>query len=157
MAVEKKVLLIGYGNPGRLDDGLGPLLAEKIQSINIPNLTVDSDYQLIVDDAVDISKNDIVIFADAATCGREPFYFEKVQPVPNLSFSSHSVSPQALIALSKDLFDAKTDAYILGIRGYDFNDYCEKLSSKAQSNLDEALKFIIDVIKNQLFDESVIL
>ena len=28
-----KVLIIGYGNPGRLDDGLGPALAERFQGL----------------------------------------------------------------------------------------------------------------------------
>ena len=47
----RKVLLIGYGNPGRLDDGLGPALAAAVEKLAIPGVTVDADYQLNVEDA----------------------------------------------------------------------------------------------------------
>ncbi len=32
----RRILLIGYGNPGRGDDGLGPLLAARIEALAIP-------------------------------------------------------------------------------------------------------------------------
>ena len=73
-----KVLLIGYGNPGRLDDGLGPALAAKIEKLNIDNVDSDSDYQLTVEDAVDIHSHDIVIFADADVSCNSSFYFKKM-------------------------------------------------------------------------------
>ena len=30
------VLLLGYGNPGRLDDGLGPALAAQVECLACP-------------------------------------------------------------------------------------------------------------------------
>ena len=33
-----KALVIGYGNPGRLDDGLGPALAEAVEKLDLPGL-----------------------------------------------------------------------------------------------------------------------
>jgi DNA-binding response OmpR family regulator len=59
-----RVLVIGYGNPGRLDDGLGPALAETLQRLDLPGVTVDADYQLTAEDGLrkykDI-KPDVVI------------------------------------------------------------------------------------------------
>ena len=46
-----KILLIGFGNPARADDGLGPALAEEIESKNIPDVTVETDYQLTIEDS----------------------------------------------------------------------------------------------------------
>ncbi len=154
--LKKSILVIGFGNPGRLDDGLGPVFAEKFSKFKLVNVEIDSDYQLVVDDAADIAKHDIVILVDAATKGREPFYFEKIIPEPAMSFSSHSVSPTALMAMVHDLFDAKTKGYLLGIRGYEFNEYCEKLSPKAISNMEEALLFIKKVVSENSFEESLI-
>ncbi len=136
------MLLIGYGNPGRLDDGLGPALADAIEKFNLPDVTVDSDYQLTVEDASSVSEHDVVIFADAALKGQEPFFFKEIQPKSDISFSTHSIEPEAVLALAHDLFKADTKAYVLGIRGYEFNDFGEKLSDKAQNNLLDAIEFI---------------
>ena len=72
-----KVLFIGYGNPGRLDDGLGPAIASEIEKLEIKDIKCDSDYQLSVEDAVDINQHDIVIFADADESFEGIFYFKK--------------------------------------------------------------------------------
>ena len=34
------MLLLGYGNPGRLDDGLGPALAAQVERLALPGVTV---------------------------------------------------------------------------------------------------------------------
>ena len=60
-----KILLIGYGNPGRSDDGLGPALAAQIAALGLAGVTVDIDYQLTVDHAALIATQDVVVFADA--------------------------------------------------------------------------------------------
>ena len=73
-----KVLLIGYGNPGRLDDGLGPALAEAIAHKEFKNVTVDANYQLTVEDAAEVAKYDLVIFADADVAGPEPFWVRRI-------------------------------------------------------------------------------
>ena len=144
-----KFLLIGYGNPGRLDDGLGPALAEAIESLDLPGVTVDSDYQLTVEDAAVVAEHDIVIFADASVDGDEPFFFKPIQPKATLSFSSHSVEPDALMALAINLFQAKTKGYALGIRGYEFDEFKESLTPQAKENLQKAIQFIMPVLKNE--------
>ena len=44
-----QTLVIGYGNPGRRDDGLGPSFADILAAEGIPGVDVDSDYQLTVE------------------------------------------------------------------------------------------------------------
>ena len=87
MRSASKVLLIGYGNPGRLDDGLGPALATAIEKLGIEGVTVDAAYQLSVEDAAAAAEHDIVVFADADVSGPEPFRFHRIEPAPALSFS----------------------------------------------------------------------
>ena len=149
------ILLIGYGNPGRLDDGLGPALASRIEALSPEGLTVEADYQLVVEDAFDVSKHDIVIFADAAVKGKEPFFFEEIHSRSPMSLSSHSVSPEAVLFFAEQMFHSKARAYVLGIRGYEFNEYEERLSVQAVQNLEEAFQFILDLIKSNNFIESV--
>ena len=61
----KKVLIYGYGNPGRQDDALGILLVEKMELWAKENglgfIDFDSNYQLNIEDAMAISEYDIVI------------------------------------------------------------------------------------------------
>ena len=144
------MLLIGYGNPGRLDDGLGPALAAEVETWRLPDVTVDSDYQLTVEDASDVAAHDIVIFADASVNGKEPYSVEAVTPKAALSFSSHSVEPAVLLHLAQTLFEAKTRGYILGIRGYEFNEFGERLSVAAKANLDKAVQYIKLVLEDPL-------
>lgn len=146
-----KVLVIGYGNPGRLDDGLGPSLAGRLEKLSLSGITVDADYQLNVEDAAAVAEHDTVIFVDAATVGEEPFFFERVFPTPGLGFSSHSVSPGALLALAQELFQKKTEAWILGIRGYSFNEFGERLSLRAQANLEKAAEFLENTLRQRVY------
>ena len=46
-----RILVIGYGNPGRCDDGLGPALVARLESLRIPGLSVEVDYQLSIEHA----------------------------------------------------------------------------------------------------------
>ncbi len=144
----KKVLVFGYGNPGRLDDGLGPRFAEEMEKLGVDGVTVDSNYQLSVEDAATVAEHDYVVFVDAAVSGPEPFHFEHVVPKAHMSFSSHSISADALMAMAEDLLSSRAEAYMLGIRGYEFNEFGEGISSKAMENLEEALAFIKQALKD---------
>jgi len=139
----KRILLIGYGNPGRLDDGLGPALASTFQGLELSNLTVESNYQLNVEDAAQIAEHDVVIFADASTDAEPPFTFTPVEAERGeLSFSSHSVSAPQLLGMTEELFGKKPEAWMLAIRGVDFNEFGERLSEQAVQNLEAAAAFL---------------
>ena len=149
--MNSRVLLICYGNPGRQDDGLGPALAERLENLNIAGVEIDSDYQLTVEHALDISQVDIVIFVDATLEDSEPFYFRPLffdAVDANLSFSTHSISPQAVLKLSDKLFQSKAKAYVLGIRGYAFSEIAEGLTPQAIDNLKLAEVFITPYLQS---------
>jgi hydrogenase maturation protease len=143
------ILIIGYGNPGRLDDGLGPAFAEKIQTLELPSVTVESNYQLNVEDADLISRYDVVVFADASVNAAEPFDFQPLEKsLPMVGFSSHSISTGSLLGLAEELFGATPRAYTMAIRGYDFNEFGEIISAKALLNLDAAVNYFTGWIQS---------
>ena len=146
-----EILVIGYGNPGRLDDGLGPAMAERLEAADLPGVHVDADYQLTVEDAAAIAAHDVVVFVDAAQVGPEPMFFQRVEPKGELGFSSHGCEPGAALALAQDLFVTETDGYILGIRGYEFDEFGERLSPRARANLDTAETFLRTVLQSRQF------
>ncbi len=147
MADEARILLLCYGNPARADDGLGPALAREIEALGRPGITVEVNYQLSVEDSVEIGRYDTVLFVDAAVRGPEPFSFRSVQPGGRLAFSSHRLEPEFLMSLARDLFRARTSAYALGIRGYEFEHFGEELTPRALANLRSAVDFLRELLE----------
>lgn len=130
--------LIGYGNPGRGDDGLGPAFAARMVERRLPEVTVSIDYQLTVDHALLIAGASRVVFVDALIGADAPYRFTRVQPALGDDLSSHSLSPSAVLALAANLYDAAPAAYVLGISGTEFGEIRERLSALAERNLDIA-------------------
>lgn len=151
----KKILVIGYGNPGRLDDGLGVAFADAVEKMALPNVTVESDYQLTVEDAQLVAEHDIVVFADADVGCSEPFVIRRIERDGSQDFSTHIMEPETVLSLAKNLFNAKTEGYVIGIRGYEFNEFGEKLSEQAIANLNSALKYIKPLLIKSNFDTIV--
>ena len=127
------IRLIGYGNPGRGDDGLGPALADRMA--DVAGLAVTTEYQLTVDHALLISDAEMVIFADALLHADVPFTFTQATPSTSHDVTSHSLNPQAVLALCNTLYGHAPEAYVLGIAGHEFGEVKEGLSPLAQSNL----------------------
>jgi len=143
-----RVFVLGYGNPGRLDDGLGPAFAERIRALGIPGVTTDVDYQLNVEDAAALAEQDLILLADASVDAPEPFSLQPLKPESSgLGFSSHSLSAGALLGMTAELFDAHPAAFLLGIRGHEFNAFGEQLSERAQANLNAAIAHIEPLLR----------
>jgi hydrogenase maturation protease len=151
---DARVLIIGYGNPGRGDDGLGPAFAATMEERAPAAVTIDADYQLTVEHAEAAARHEVVVFADAAAAGPEPFRFERVRPVRGVSFSTHSLEPSGVLGLAEELFDARTAAYVLGIRGYEFDEFREGLSPRAAQNLAAAVTFFAAALRDRSFDDA---
>lgn len=142
----QRVLVLGYGNPGRLDDGLGPAAVAALAALQLDGVRCDSNYQLTVEDAVAVAEHDVVVFVDAAVSGREPFAFESLRPSADTSFTTHHLEPAAVLFLACDTFGARPEAYTLAIRGYEFDAFGEHLSSHARRNLRAAVHFLAHVV-----------
>jgi len=129
-----RVLVIGYGNPGRQDDGLGPAAAAEIGKAGWPNVTTSDDYQLVIEDAVQVAAHDVVWFVDASRQGDAPCSVECLSPAFEITFTSHLLRPEALLAIAGEHFGKIPQAHLVSIRGYEF-DFLEGLSDRARANL----------------------
>ncbi|WP_455382333.1 hydrogenase maturation protease [Salinispira pacifica] len=135
-------LVLCYGNPARGDDGLGPALAELLAAEPVEGVRIESDYQLLVEDAIAVSEASVVVFVDAAAAGPEPFEFRAIEARETGGYMAHSVGPAQLLRLACDLFGGSPDAYLLAIRGYSFAMFHEGLSRGAAANLDRAAYYL---------------
>ncbi len=137
------ILIIGYGNPGRQDDGLGPALAEAVERLGLPGVSVDSDYQLTVEHAEMAARHRIVVFADATTDVGESFTWSRIEPHgAGIRFSSHHLAPADVLTLARDLFSAEPVGYLLVMRGRHFGELEVGLSTEARAALDDAMHFL---------------
>lgn len=143
------IYVYGFGNPGRQDDGLGPMIIDRLENENIDCVTTDSNYQLNIEDADNIAGSDIVIFVDAAIDAEEPFSFRKIEPSAEITFTTHSMSPESVIALCGDIHGKIPETYVLAIRGYEWEMF-EGLSERAIFNFNEAYSFLLEKISEML-------
>lgn len=144
------MLLIGYGNPGRGDDGLGPAFSEAMSAHALAGLDVDTDYQLVAEHALAVADRDLVVFADALMGADEPFRFERVAPGRPEVLGSHSLRPETVLALADTLYGGTPEAYVLGISGYEFGEVWEGLSGRAEANLKAAKAFFLSWYEDTL-------
>ncbi len=135
------LIVFGYGNPGRQDDGLGPAAVDAITHVGWPSVTTQWNYQLNIEDADEASKHDCVVFVDAAAAGLEPYEVQHLQPSRGTAFSTHLLSPEVLLAICRDYYGRVPPAVLVAIRGYAF-DFGEGLTPRARQNLQEAIEYI---------------
>ncbi len=135
------ILLIGIGNPSRGDDALGPLLIERLEALSPPDVELLTDFQLQVEYALDLRGRREVVFVDASLDAPAPFTFVPAVAVEDASYSSHELSPGAVLRAYGMLFGEPPPAYVLALRGEAF-ELGEGLSEAAAANLEAALAFL---------------
>lgn len=101
-------LVIGIGNASRGDDGLGPALIAALEAAGSPAELMDV-YQLQPEHALDLAHRPAVLIVDAVDvrrpelAGPDGVRLARLQPGRDASWSSHALSPAALLQLCLDL------------------------------------------------------
>lgn len=136
------LLIFGYGNPSRGDDALGPLLLKQLEELELPNMELLTDFQLQVEHVLDLQDRETVLFIDASVSCASPYTFSRLQPGKDMSYSSHVMSPAALLHTYREICGDPPPAYLLEVRGERF-ELGEALSSEASVNLNAAFGFLL--------------
>lgn len=150
----KKILIYGYGNPGRQDDGMGVILAEMIEQWakekGYANIEVETNYQLNIEDSDIISDKDFVLFIDASMEQIEDIIYTKVTPDnSSIEFTMHAVSTSFILDMCNKLYGKSPETYLLHIKGYEW-ELAEGITEKALVNFEKALEFSKIKITEQL-------
>ena len=114
-----RVLILGYGNPLRSDDGLGWQVAVQLFRANrSADVEVLPCHQLTPELAETISKAATVLFIDCTKLGVPgEFRCEEIHwQTGSISFT-HDLSPSALLDLAAQLFGSCPRAFLLTICG----------------------------------------
>ncbi len=159
--MDHKILVYGYGNPGRQDDGVGVEVINKLeewkQTIGIPNLSLDANYQLNIEDSAEMQDKSIVVFVDASLEEDvDGFICTQVTPSSKAEFTMHSVSPGFLLDLSQKIYNHNPLTYLIHIKGYEW-EFQKEMTAKASKNLGKAVAFIKQAIFNpELFHKAIL-
>jgi hydrogenase maturation protease len=107
-------LVIGYGNDLRSDDGAGRVVADRIDSLRLPGVTVRSLMQLTPELALEIASADTVVFVDAsvevAMTTARPVVAEKSD-----HSMSHYATPESLLSMTETIGEAPAKAVAISV------------------------------------------
>jgi hydrogenase maturation protease len=132
------VLVFAVGNLSRGDDALGPLLAERLLAEALPGVEVITDFQLQVEHALDLVGRERVVFVDAGVGTPLPYDLRRIEPAAEFLHTSHSLSPQAVLATYRRVAAGEPpECWLLSVRGESF-ELGEPLSAAARERLDFA-------------------
>ena len=135
------LLVFGWGNLSRGDDALGPLFIDQVRDTWAVDRGVEclEDYQLQIEHALDLGGRQRVLFVDASLTCNAPFEVTPLRAMQDASFTTHAMSPQALLQVFQQLRgEAPPPCTLLAIRGDSF-ELGEPPSAEALSNLAAAL------------------
>jgi hydrogenase maturation protease len=133
------ILIFGWGNPSRGDDALGPLFVERIEALRLTGVECLTDFQLNVEHALDLLGRERILFVDASLDAEPPYRHSRLLPGRDASFSTHAMTPEAVMQVYADLHDnAPPPCELLAIRGDRF-ELGEPLGTTAAANLEAAL------------------
>jgi hydrogenase maturation protease len=142
-------LIFGWGNPSRGDDALGPLFVEHFVELarrhpewgEVEGLT---DFQLQVEHALDLQGRRRVLFVDASLDAPAPCALARIEAARDDSFTTHAMSPQAVLKVYADIEDgAPPPCWLLAIRGERF-ELGEDVSESARLYLQVSLQVAAD-------------
>lgn len=139
-----RVLIVGYGNPLRGDDGLGWHAARRLsENMRREDVEILTCHQLTPELAERLSRVDRVIFIDAACTGAPGEVLQQaIQPDMSAAadFTHHFDIP-ALLACAQILFGACPQAVLCSVAAETF-DLTESLSPAVEAAVPKLLELV---------------
>lgn len=142
------LLVIGYGNTLRGDDGVGPRVAEAIEELNLPGVRTLSCALLTPELAEPISSARCVVFVDAAVDVPDKIQMRSLTPADSAQIMAHAADPRTMLAVARDVFGWAPRAWWLTIPAQNLA-IGEELSPKTQSGLCDAIAEIKKILKQE--------
>ena len=161
-----RVLIVGYGNPLRSDDGVGQVVAERLMADpRLAGAEIRAAHQLTPELAMDASRAAVMVLIDAADgvapgevvvrrlarpgrrgtaeVGQAGRVEEGGPPL------THHVDPAALIALAAELWGSAPPTVMVGVGPASF-DLGETLTPRVEAAVPEAVEAVVIAIADTL-------
>jgi hydrogenase maturation protease len=137
-----KLVVFGWGNVSRGDDGLGPLLLARIAKACWADAGLIEDFQLQLEHALDLQGADLALFLDAGKGTPAPFAFSEIFPRAGMTHTSHALAPESVLDVYEKTLGGKPPAsFLLCVRGESF-ELGEGLSAEGAARLEQSWAFL---------------
>jgi len=146
------LLVIGYGNPLRTDDGIGQILVKRLADrLRSPAVRIITTHQLTPELAEPISRASMAIFVDACEGERTgAVACQTVVPEATGGGFTHHATPASLLTSSRELYGNSPAGLIVTIVGGSF-DYGTELSPQMAGALPRLTEQLIGLIGKDFF------
>jgi hydrogenase maturation protease len=148
--------IIGYGNPHRRDDGIGPYVVEQVSRDlgKGAGIGLRSLHQLDPVLAEEVQGAEILILVDATV---EPLErglrWTRVHPKQDLSScDTHHLQPSVFAGLLESLYQRSPAMWVVSVQGNDFG-FGEGLSLDAQEKAERASSEIVQFCLREFIDK----
>lgn len=138
-------LLIGYGNDLRSDDGAGRVVADRIESMEIPGVEVRSVMQLTPELALDIACVDQVVFVDASVDVAETTISEVAAVTRPGGAMTHHNTPGSLLDMTAMVGRTPRRAVAISIPVTELSLGTE-LTPMTELAVEQAVSMVLDVL-----------
>ncbi|MBF2020899.1 MAG: hydrogenase maturation protease [Hydrococcus sp. C42_A2020_068] len=151
---QSKVLIVGYGNDLRSDDGVGQEIAKVVAQQNRVGVRSLWRHQLTPELAADIAETELVIFVDAYLASQmqdvQDVKVCSVEPLDSGTPSSHSSDPRGVLLLARTVFGHCPPAWLIAVPGTNF-ELGESFSPIAQKGMERALEQLDCLLETHRF------
>ena len=154
--ITTNLLIIGYGNPLRGDDGAGYAVAVRLAQVEYDNVRIVPAHQLTPELAYDISQTSHVVFIDAiaATSSSHAVTVKHLDNIsksetnqPQQDIATHSSAPETLLFLCRQLYDRYPKATLITIPAFNFT-LGEHFSGATEKAMREAYNYMIELVNH---------
>jgi hydrogenase maturation protease len=142
-----ELLVIGYGNELRGDDGVGPRVARAVAGWQRPGVRALAVHQLTPELADELATVGRVVFVDAAADADGVVCWRHVHPAGAPARLGHAGDPGWLLGLADALTGRSPRAWLATIPARELG-YCETLSPAAMRGATAVLRRIADLVRH---------
>jgi hydrogenase maturation protease len=146
LVIPPPILILGYGNSLRSDDGAGRRVAEKIAQQQWEGVLSLSLHQLTPELAEELSQARAAIFVDAIASDTAKVSVKTLKPEEIGGDFSHFTDPSSLLALAQALYGKAPPAWWVLVPGINFA-MGEILSAVAEVGVAEAVAVVEQLIE----------
>lgn len=140
-----RILVLGYGNPTRSDDGVGCVVANALMKCGINGLVTQ---QLLPELAPEIANAERVIFVDASVEGIPGTWDSMPLPTGEMALSydslTHHLGPTELLWFAETLYGRAPEAVLITVVGCNFA-FGETLSPEIEALMPEVVAHVLDL------------
>ena len=139
LSIDTELLVIGYGNTLRQDDGVGPLVAERIEALHLAGVRTLICDQLSPEHAELIAHARVTVFVDAVRGAPRHVRLKPVRAGTTTQLLAHAAEPATMLALARDVYGRAPQAWLLPVPAVRLG-FGPNVSVTAQHGIEDATR-----------------